>query len=483
MCRIYNNNSNNNINMEAIPKAIPSTATDNERSNRNHILGYQSAVLRSLRAANVKFLRYAILDSFNTVRSKTVPIDHALRILKRGGDPFANPVSIAEVCYAGLPPSADVPVEGAGLTAKNVLALQPDFATLRVLPYSPSTAMVMCTSHDQRTGELSPLCTRGLLGGVMQRGRDDLGLEFTVGAELEFQLYRLGSDGELRPVDSSTFANSVTLNEQEEFIADAYEQIAQQDINVELIHSESAPGQLEIVLGYENALQIADNIFYAKETISSVAKQHGMKALFLPKTSMMTAGNGLHFHYGFREVGSTSNAFGDESTPTGISRRGGAFMEGILQSLPALLSFTLPTNNSFRRVGPGCWTGSTVSWSTEDKESPLRVCLDLNSGGVSNVELKLSDATANPYLALAMVLAAGSEGMRNDLTLRPMNEGGSHDALPESLTASLGALRSSHSLLDTLGRSLSKAYIAVRESEAASEETLEEEVRNALMKS
>ena len=158
-------------------------------------------------------------------------------------------------------------------------------------------------------------------------------------------------------------------------------------------------------------------------------------------------------------------------------------MEGILQSLPALLSFTLPTNNSFRRVGPGCWTGSTVSWSTEDKESPLRVCLDLNSGGVSNVELKLSDATANPYLALAMVLAAGSEGMRNDLTLRPMNEGGSHDALPESLTASLGALRSSHSLLDTLGRSLSKAYIAVRESEAASEETLEEEVRNALMKS
>lgn len=478
MCRIYNNNKNNNM------KAIPSTSIDYERSTQTNTLGYQAAVLRSLRAANVKFLRYAILDSFNTVRSKTVPIDHALRILKRGDDPFANPVSIAEVCYAGLPPSADVPVEGAGLTAKNVLALRPDFATLRVLPYSPSTAMVMCTSHDQRTGELSPLCTRGLLEKAMQRGRDELGVEFTVGAELEFQLYRLGSDGdELRPVDSSTFANSATLNEQEEFIADVYEKITQQDINVELIHSESAPGQLEVVLGYENALQIADNIFYAKETISAVAKQHGMKALFLPKTSMMTAGNGLHFHYGFREVGSSSNAFGDESTLTGISRRGGAFMEGILQSLPALLSFTLPTNNSFRRVGPGCWTGSTVSWSTEDKESPLRVCLDLNSGGVSNVELKLSDATANPYLALAMVLAAGSEGMRNDLTLRPMNEGGSHDALPESLTASLDALKSNNSLLDTLGGSLSKAYIAVRESEAATEQSLEEEVRNALMKS
>ena len=158
-------------------------------------------------------------------------------------------------------------------------------------------------------------------------------------------------------------------------------------------------------------------------------------------------------------------------------------MEGILQSLPALLSFTLPTNNSFRRVGPGCWTGSTVSWSTEDKESPLRVCLDLNSGEVSNVEMKLSDATANPYLALAAVLAAGSEGMKKDLTLRPMNEGGSHDALPESLTVSLDLLKSNHLLLDTLGETLSKAYIAVRESGAATEQTLEEEVRIALIRS
>jgi len=413
MCCIYNNNN-----------MTPTSKDDYEISTRRTNIGYQSAVLRSLRAANVKFLRYAILDSYNTVRAKTVPIYHALRILKRGDDPFANPVSIAEVCYAGLPPSADVPVEGAGLTAKNVLTLRPDFATLRVLPYSPGTAMVMCISHDQRTGELSPLCTRGLLEKVMQRGRDELGVEFTVGAELEFQLYRLGSGGgEPRPVDSSTFANSITLNEQDEFIADVYEKLAQQDIDIEMIHSESAPGQLEVVLGYDNALQIADNIFYAKETVSAVAKQHGMKALFLPKTSMMTAGNGLHFHYGFREIGSSSNSFGDESTQTGISRRGESFMEGILQSLPALLSFTLPTNNSFRRVGPGCWTGSTVSWSTEDKESPLRVCLDLNSGEVSNVEMKLSDATANPYLALAAVLAAGSEGMKKDLTLRPMNEG------------------------------------------------------------
>ena len=463
----------------------PSTADYDISTRRTaNILGYQSAVLRSLRAANVKFLRYAILDSYNTVRAKTVPIYHALRILKRGDDPFANPVSIAEVCYAGLPPSADVPVEGAGLTAKNVLTLRPDFATLRVLPYSPGTAMVMCISHDQRTGELSPLCTRGLLEKVMQRGRDELGVEFTVGAELEFQLYRLGSGGgEPRPVDSSTFANSITLNEQDEFIADVYEKLAQQDIDIEMIHSESAPGQLEVVLGYDNALQIADNIFYAKETVSAVAKQHGMKALFLPKTSMMTAGNGLHFHYGFREIGSSSNSFGDESTQTGISRRGESFMEGILQSLPALLSFTLPTNNSFRRVGPGCWTGSTVSWSTEDKESPLRVCLDLNSGEVSNVEMKLSDATANPYLALAAVLAAGSEGMKKDLTLRPMNEGGSHDALPESLTVSLDLLKSNHLLLDTLGETLSKAYIAVRESEAATEQTLEEEVRIALIRS
>ncbi|KAL9187947.1 hypothetical protein ACHAXT_006325 [Thalassiosira profunda] len=452
-----------------------------------------AALLRSLRAAGVQFLRFATVDAFNTPRCKAVPIDRLLaqppdRTQPRtsnAASPLDNPVSIAEICFAGLPSHADAPVEGTGLTAKNVLALHPDFASLRVLPYAPRTAVVMCTAHDQRTKELSPLCTRGLLERVLQEAREGMQIEFCVGAELEFQLYRSETrDGAPQPVDGSTFANSVTLDEQEEFISDLYDQLGAQDIPTELIHAESAPGQLEVVLSYtNNVVQLGDDITLARATISACAKKHGMKALFLPKTSMLTAGNGLHLHFSFRDVGSSNNAFKDETQVTGISQRGGAFVEGILGHLPSLLSFTLPTANSFRRVGPGCWTGSKVGWSTEDKDVPVRVCMDLNTGNATNVELKLSDATANIYLSLATVLAAGMDGIKRERTLRPaMDDVTASEPLPGTLQESLDLLKKNELLLHVLGSELNTAYIAVRESEAQIEKTLEEEVVDAFNK-
>ena len=424
----------------------------------NQYQGSQAAILRSLRAAGVQFIRYAIVDAYNTIRCKTVPLDRAIAQLPSrtqkystgtsNDGPLDAPVSIAEVCFAGLPTHADVPVPAANLSACNVLTLKPDLSSLRVLPYAPRTAMVMCTAHNQRTNELSPLCTRGLLERVLHEARVGMGIEFCVGAELEFQLFHSTlMDGKPQPIDSSTFANSISLNEQEDFISMLYDRLAKQDIPIELIHAESAPGQLEVVLSYSsNVTQLADDIIMARETISSCAKKYGMKALFLPKTSLMTAGNGLHLHFSFRDIHSSflDNAFVDATQTTGISLRGQSFIEGILGHLPSLLSFSLPTTNSFRRMGPGCWTGSSVGWSIEDKEVPLRVCLNLTTqeSQVTNVEYKLSDATANIYLELAMILAAGMEGIKYGQMLRPMASEHSIDPLPASLQDSLNLLKS-----------------------------------------
>ena len=462
---------------------------------RRGSLRCQAAILRSLRAASVKFLRFAIVDAYNTIRCKTVPLPHAFDLLPgrtRGNSvvsrngPLDNPVSIAEVCFAGLPTHADVPVLAANLSARNVLTLQPDFSSLRVLSYAPRTAIVMCTAHNQRTKELSPLCTRGLLERVLHEAREGMGIEFCVGAELEFQLFRPETkDGFPQPIDGTTFANPATLNEQEDFISTLYDQLAEQDIPIELVHAESAPGQLEVVLSYSsNVMQLADDVVLARETISSCAKKHGMKALFLPKTSMMTAGNGLHLHFSFRDVGSSmDNSFSDPSQPTGISLRGQSFIEGILGHLPSLLSFSLPTVNSFRRMGPGCWTGSAVGWSTEDKEVPIRVCLDLSTQKATNVEYKLSDATANIYLELSMVLAAGMHGLKNGRNLRPPMEADDRsEPLPKSLQESLDLLKANDTLLSLLGQELSTAYIAVRESMVQIEKSIEEEVMDAFNK-
>lgn len=452
---------------------------------RNLNQGSQAAIIRSLHAAGVKFIRFATVDAYNTIRCKTVPLAQlsSQRRTIQASHPLSNPVSIAEICFAGLPSSADVPA-APNLSSRNVLTLQPDFSSLRILPYASKTAMVMCTAHDQQSQDLSPLCTRGLLQRVLHSAKEDLGIEFSVGAELEFLLYRENKDGGTQPVDMSTFGNATTLNEQEDFISTLYDQLEQQDIPIELIHSESAPGQLEVVLSYsDDILQLADDVIYARETITNVAKQHGMKALFLPKTSMMTAGNGSHLHFSFREfVGSQHrNAFSDPSQTTGISRNGEAFIEGLLDHLPSLLSLSIPTVNSFRRVGPGCWTGHKLGWSTEDKDSPVRVCIDLNTQQASNVELKLSDATANIYMELAAILAAGMEGIKDEKVLRPMmNDVSNALPLPQSLQQSLDYLKADKLLLSILGDELSTAYIAVREFEARTETSLEEEVSAAL---
>jgi len=475
---------------------IPSASTfDFHGNNYDHHYSYQVAVLRSLRAAGVKFLRYTAVDACNTIRCKAVPLSHAMSLLPKRNEanssisslPMQSPTSIAEVCFAGLPTHADALVPASNLSAQNVLTLQPDFSSLRVLPYAPKTAMIMSTAHDQRTGALSPLCTRGLLLRVLHGAKEDLGIEFKIGAELEFMLFRAGN-----PVDMSTFANTTTLNDQEEFISTLYDMLEQQDIPVETIHGESAPGQLEVVLAHSNnALQIADDVLFARETIIACAKQHHtMTALFLPKASAMQAGNGLHLHFSFQDANTTNALFPDSSRPSGISSQGESFVEGVLNHLPSLLSFSLPTTNSFRRMGAGCWTGHEVGWSIEDKEVPIRVCVDLRSRQATNVEYKLSDSTANIYLEIAMILSAGLQGIKSQAKLRPMlGDATAADAtapeMPRTLQASLDILKNDDYLLSILGDELSTAYIAVRESEAklGCKKTLDEEVADALNRS
>jgi glutamine synthetase len=267
------------------------------------------------------------------------------------------------------------------------------------------------------------------------------------------------------------------MNEQQAFIDDLYDNLHKQQIQVEQIHAESAPGQLELVLEYQpSPLRMADWVLLARETIAAVAKNHKLQAVFLPKLLQNQAGNGCHLHLSF-----ANHPFivGEK-----FSWRAQSFMEGILRHLSSLLALTLPTGNSFRRVGAGCWTGSVVGWETEDKEAALRVCMD-----GSNVEYKLCDSTANLYLALSGLLVCGLDGIAQNLALRPslsqQGSGSKQDALPSSLHKSLECLQKDALLCGVMGPELSRAYIAVRqvEAEKSASLTLEEEVEVALRKS
>lgn len=288
-------------------------------------------------------------------------------------------------------------------------------------------------------------------------------------------------------VDFSVFANSTTLNDQDTFLEDLYDQLHhQQYIPVECVHAESAPGQVEVVLEYSNdPMEMADNIIYARETIRAVAKRHGMKAHFTPKYSSMVAGNGMHVHVSTRNHENNQPDFcqGSSLTPKGAS-----FVEGVLRHLPGLLGLTVPTVNSFQRIGRGCWTGSVIGWDVEDKECGVRVCSNLSTQEWDHVELKLVDHTPNIYLAIAGILQAGIHGIANEWPLRPSltkaksecdKDMSSIEPLPATALEALDALQGDESLTTMLGPKMTQAYLALRRHEVmrANKMTMEEQVQ------
>lgn len=462
-----------NSNKTFLSSSSSSASSDVERA-------YTKALLRSLQFQGVQFLRYITLDPYNNIRAKAVPID---QLLKKRYPTLHQQCSIAEVCHGGVASYADVMVEGTGLSARNVLAVMADPETLRVLPYNTKSAIVMGNLHNQYTDEVSPYCTRSRLAKLVQDAVDQHNIAFSVGAELEFCLVKADTG---KFVDSTVFANTITLNEQEEFISTLYQYCQQQHLDIELIHAESAGGQLEVVLEYSpDPVQLCDTILLTKETIRAVAHQFGMKALILPKFDMAKAGNGMHVHMSLRDATTGQPLFGQGKGA--LSEQGAAFVEGILQHLPAITGLTLPTVNSYRRIGKGCWTGSVVGWAAEDKETSIRVCSNLQTKEWDHVECKLVDNTANPYLAVGALLQSGLSGIVAKASLRPSVHDQSHaessSPLPDTLGEALDALEADTFLMETfLGEKLGQAYLAVRrhELERSSKMSLEEEVQVAL---
>jgi glutamine synthetase len=299
-------------------------------------------------------------------------------------------------------------------------------------------------------------------------------------------------------VDNSVFANTITLNEQEEFLTDLYNQLQEQYITIELIHAESGPGQIEVVLEYikNDPVKVVDNVLLAKETIQAVAQKYNFKALFIPKYDSMKAGNGLHVHMSIYNSTTGEQLFCNGNS---LAPMGSAFVEGILIHMKGLLGLTMPTVNSFRRVGPGCWTGSQIGWDIEDKECGVRICSNIKTKEWDNVEYKFCDGSCNLYLGLAALLSSGLDGISKSLKLRPSlhelegkvaveteEEGTTTihtaDPIPASLIEALDALEEDKHILNLIGPRLSKAYLALRRHEAqrSSEMSLEDEVKEAL---
>jgi glutamine synthetase len=446
---------------------------DNERNSKIE------TIKKRLKKANTKFLRILWCDNANVIRAKAVHIDFLDDCIKNGAG-----ITMAQ---QALPVMSDSVVAETGLGPVGEVRLMPDWSTMTLLPYADRHAQVISDMVVSETDKMWEHCPRNFLRKQVQKLKDQ-GLMVQSVFENEFFLLRKAINGAIEPVDDTVFSATGSMNRNIDFINDLADSLITQGVTVEGYYPESGPGQQELNIHYVDAMRSADQQIIYRETVRGIANQHGLIASFLPKIFEDKAGSGCHLNFSLWREG--KNISGDPRQVNGMGFEVGAFIAGILDHLPALCAATIPSKNSYRRIRPHLWAGAFRSWGTQNREAAVRVCKNREGNLVKRIEYKISDASANPYIALGCLIAAGLDGLERNLklprevTLDPglIPESDRHasgiDLLPQNLGESIDALRKDRVLLEALGAPLATSFVAVRQNEweALKDLSLEEEV-------
>ena len=433
-----------------------------------------SGLTAELRAKGVQYVRFLWCDNANVLRARVVPIDSLKSVYQRGvGLSFAQ---------QAVPVTRDAFVAESGLGPVGEVRLVGDWTSLVHLPYAPGHARVIGNMYHQE--EPWPHCPRAFLTSMVQKAHA-AGIQIRAAFENEFYLLQPSETG-FKPLDSSLFCSVYSLNQNLEVLTDMVESLEDQDLQVVQFHPESGGGQMEISINHNDPMSAADQQITFRETIHAVAQRHGLAATFLPKPFPDSAGSGCHIHLSIWRDGRNITDPRNEEDPTAAH-----FMAGILKDLPALMALTTPSRNSYQRLGPHLWSGAFSCWGYDNREAALR--LPTSPHGVTHFELKTADATANPYLALGGVIAAGLHGLRKkikfpdgldvDPGLLSEKERKSQGvkALPRNFKKSLDAFAKSKCFKEAMGEELHRSYLSVKREEFRSAEEMGPEEELALL--
>jgi glutamine synthetase len=366
------------------------------------------------------------------------------------------------------------PVVGMGPVGE--VRLVPDPETFRVLPYAPRTGALL-VDHVALDGEPAPVCQRSFLKRMEAR-LAERGARLEVAFENEFSLATV-VDGRYVPIDSGLCFSTISASAAQDFVDELVDAFDGQGITLEQYYSELGHGQHEISTGHAPALQAADEQLLVRESLRGVAVRHGLVASLAPKPWLDNAGNGGHIHFSLWELDGSRNRFHDPAASDGLSAEARSFVAGVLEHLPGLCGLTAPSFNSYHRIVPQFWAGAFVCWGHDNREAPVRVP-SLFAGmeeASTNVELKSADASANPYLAVGGLIAAGLDGLERGLeppapvevdpaTIEERERSARGIVpLPGTQAEALAALAADEVLTSALGPVLAESYLAVRRSE------------------
>ncbi len=305
------------------------------------------------------------------------------------------------------------PIEG--MVPVGEVRLVPDPATFRVLPYAPRSG-AMLTDHIALDGTPAAVCQRSFLKRMLERLRER-GLVLRASFENEFSLAEEDDEGRYLPIDSALCFSTIGMTAAQDYVDDLLDALGAQGIAVEQYYAELGHGQQEISTGHAPALQAADEQLLVRETIRGVAAEHGLVASLAPKPWPDNAGNGCHIHFSLWDAETGRNRFHDASRADMLSGEARSFIAGVLEHLPGLCGLSAPSFNSYHRIVPHYWAGAFTCWGLDNREAPVRVASVFRGSeeGSTNAELKASDASCNPYLAVGGLAAAGIDGLERGL--------------------------------------------------------------------
>ncbi len=437
-------------------------------------------VVEAAEAADLALVRFLYVDHGGIVRGKAVS---RARLAER----MAAGIGLTVAMQAMSMLDQLQPVDGMGPAGE--VRLVPDPATFAVLPYAPG-AGAMAADLVRLDGQPWEACPRSFLKQAIAALAAE-GIALVSAFEPEFTLGHLepdpdGGEDRLVPVDESLCFSTTGFGQAHDYAVELVRALEAQGLEVEQYYPELGHGQQELSIRHAPALRAADNQVAYRETVRGVARRQGLWATLAPKPLADQAGNGTHLHLSLWEAGPDGQPGGrnllyDADDRYGLSSLGYQFVAGVLAHLPGLLALTAASANSYRRLVPHSWSSAFTCYGPDNREAAVRIPSRLWGADEAscNLELKPSDATGNPYLALGGVIHAGLDGIRNKLDPgKPVEvDPGTMSSstrrrrgiqrLPDSLSAALDALERDELLMEALGPLRRTAYLAVKRSEAA----------------
>ncbi len=417
-------------------------------------------ILKTIEEQNIRFFRLQFVDIFGFMKNVAIPL------------------SQIEKALDGMMMFDGSSIDGFVRINESDMYLKPDYDTFCVLPWrnqeGVAAARIIC---DVAKSDGTPFagCPRNNLKRVLAEAKE-LGYTMNVGTEAEFFLFEQDEEGNATTITNDV-AGYFSLDPEDtgnDCRREIIETLEQMDFEIEASHHEVAEGQHEINFKYADALKAADNTITFKWVVKSIAAKYGFHATFMPKPIFGINGSGMHTNQSLFNLDGT-NAFFHESDKLQLSEVAYQYIAGSLKNARGFAAVTNPLVNSYKRLVSGYEAPVYAAWSASNRSALVRIPASRGLG--TRTEIRCPDPACNPYLALAMMLNSGLDGVRNKLTPPPsvdrdifkmtaaeMDEVGIM-VMPGSLKEAIEELKASPIAKETLGEHIFEKYIEAKEEE------------------